>query len=390
MASSNGEMVALLEEEDLLGEPLSQHFRNTDRAAFLPFSLQALAYEDQAVREGPYHHSAPHMYAMALTFLQIEPGCSFLNVGSGTGYLSCIVAAGASSQHQRNIGHALGNLGLNHGLEVDEELVMFSHQCVIAHLHETNADFTAPTFFTGNVHQLQLVQDGHHHRRYDRIYVGAAMGDALYRRMCQLLHCGGYLVGPHQDHLIRTLRLDEDTFTEQAFSSVMFADLVETANAPPVFLAAAGPSSLTHLCLQERIRTLGEPLNAKTISSLGLPRDLQQQVARGYPVLSPGFISDGDESDDNEASSTIEPWTDVCASQLSVAAQVAHATYIANRPGTSWRLLRRIQLVLHKSAPARPSVDLPHRTVLLLALADSTPELKTASATYHEVRSGLE
>ena len=52
------------------------------------------AYSDQPLREGNIHISAPHIYCSALEVLELQPesSLSFLNIGSGTGYLSCIVA----------------------------------------------------------------------------------------------------------------------------------------------------------------------------------------------------------------------------------------------------------------------------------------------------------
>lgn len=53
-----------------------------------------VAHSDLPLREGSVHISAPHMYGSILEALELRENSplSFLNAGSGTGYLSCIVA----------------------------------------------------------------------------------------------------------------------------------------------------------------------------------------------------------------------------------------------------------------------------------------------------------
>ena len=65
-----------------------------------------LAYSDQPLKEGKIHISAPHIYCTVLEALQLEENSSisFLNIGSGTGYLSCIIA------------EILGPKSLNYGM----------------------------------------------------------------------------------------------------------------------------------------------------------------------------------------------------------------------------------------------------------------------------------
>ena len=48
-----------------------------------------MAHSDQPLKEGRVHISAPHIQALDLV---PDSSISFLNVGSGTGYITCIAA----------------------------------------------------------------------------------------------------------------------------------------------------------------------------------------------------------------------------------------------------------------------------------------------------------
>uniref|UniRef100_A0A4W6G7E2 Protein-L-isoaspartate (D-aspartate) O-methyltransferase domain containing 2 n=1 Tax=Lates calcarifer TaxID=8187 RepID=A0A4W6G7E2_LATCA len=66
-------------------------FRAIDRADYYLDEYRDNAYKDLAWRHGNIHLSAPCIYSEVMEALDLHPGLSFLNLGSGTGYLSTMV-----------------------------------------------------------------------------------------------------------------------------------------------------------------------------------------------------------------------------------------------------------------------------------------------------------
>jgi hypothetical protein len=99
------------------GTEILDAFRVTDRGDFVPQHHRLEAYTDRPFKESYVHISAPHMYVTVLEHLELEPGMSFLNIGSGTGYFSCLAAC------------LLGDGGLSHGIDIDANVVRHSQEC---------------------------------------------------------------------------------------------------------------------------------------------------------------------------------------------------------------------------------------------------------------------
>lgn len=175
-------------------------------------------YADMPLRTGRLHLSAPHIYAKALeSFMPLEPGMSFLNVGSGTGYFNSIV------------GELIGDVATNHGIDIWPEVVDHSRERCRA-IGKQSIEFSV-----GNVYQLDVNRT----TRYTRIYLGAC-ANSRSKYLYRLLEVGGVLIGPfqtgHSQQLRRVTRHSESQFNVEVLGSVHFACLVEPL---PVAVPAA-------------------------------------------------------------------------------------------------------------------------------------------------------
>ena len=145
-----------------------------------------MAHADQPLREEHVHISAPHIYAAALEALELEAGSSqsFLNLGSGTGYLSCIVA------------NVLGPRSVHVGVEVSLPTMQHAQES----LHQwqaANPDVHVPPLEMIHGNALHIdVEQGEAVTGFDRIYIGATVPRRKLHRIAQLLKPGGILVGP--------------------------------------------------------------------------------------------------------------------------------------------------------------------------------------------------
>lgn len=85
----NDDLINNLVEANYIRTPAVERvFRSVDRAFYYLPDFRFLAYRDLAWKYGNLHLSAPSIYGEVLEHLNLEPGRSFLNIGSGTGYLS--------------------------------------------------------------------------------------------------------------------------------------------------------------------------------------------------------------------------------------------------------------------------------------------------------------
>ena len=81
----------LVDAEYIKSKDIERIFRSVDRAFYYTEGFKQAAYKDLAWKHGNLHLSAPCIYSQVMESLELEPGLSFLNLGSGTGYLCTMV-----------------------------------------------------------------------------------------------------------------------------------------------------------------------------------------------------------------------------------------------------------------------------------------------------------
>jgi len=206
-----------------------------------------MAHSDQPLKEGNVHISAPHIYGSAIEALDLVPNSSisFLNIGSGTGYISCIAA------------EILGPNSLNYGVELHDDVIAHCKTSIakwkmntveerdgvyVFHFADCTADIK---IIKGNGLNI-LKTKGESVVGFDRIYIGAAVDKEDLANITKLLSPGGILVGPVDDELVKVMRVGNislevegdreddnsslvglnEEFTSQILSGVRFAPLV--------------------------------------------------------------------------------------------------------------------------------------------------------------------
>jgi len=222
-----------------------------DRKFFVPMGNESMAHSDQPLKEGNVHISAPHIYGSAIEALDLVPNssASFLNIGSGTGYISCIAA------------EILGPNSLNFGVELHDDVIQHCKASIAKWKTSTMEERNGISTFQFMDHSadIQIIKgnglkilknQGESVVGFDRIYIGAAVDKEDLANLTKLLCPGGILVGPVDDELVKVVRvgkisleLEDDNnmgtegnnsslsglneeFTSQILSGVRFAPLV--------------------------------------------------------------------------------------------------------------------------------------------------------------------
>ncbi|XP_076291369.1 protein-L-isoaspartate O-methyltransferase domain-containing protein 1 [Lasioglossum baleicum] len=226
----------LIDDMHIESKLVEKAFRAVDRADYVLASHRHIAYKDFPWELGDIHLSAPSVYCEVIEKLCLQPGQSFLNIGSGTGYLNTVA------------GLLLTHRGINHGIELKDNCIKYANERLEQFMKKSPAldefDFCEPRFIQGNC--LNVVQD----RQYDRVYCGAECPETNHAFIKQFVCIGGILVMPAQNFLRQYIRLNEKSFLMYNILPVSFAQLVVPIPSiePYIRLPECSRVSLTELC----------------------------------------------------------------------------------------------------------------------------------------------
>lgn len=183
---------------------VSQAFQKIHRADFLPEELRYKAIVDRPVPIGfGQTNSQPSTVEQMLRWLEAEPGNKVLDVGSGSGWTTALLAA------------IVGPSGKVYAVEKIPELVEFGRQnCERIHLQ--NVRFFAAEKTLGLPKQAP----------YDRILVSASANELPETLLDQLM-IDGKLIIPIKNDILEITKTTLNHFETNAHKGFVFVPLVQ-------------------------------------------------------------------------------------------------------------------------------------------------------------------
>lgn len=178
-------------------------FQKIDRADFVPAETREFAYEDRPLPIGfDQTISQPRVVAFMLELLEPKSGERILDVGSGSGWQSGLLA------------EIVGPHGKVIAVERIPELFAFGKDNLKKYR------FKNIEFIEGDASQ-KIKGDGY----FDKIIAGAS-GDTIPEALKSELRIGGTMVIPIKESILVLKKIDNEHFSEKEFPGFLFVPLV--------------------------------------------------------------------------------------------------------------------------------------------------------------------
>ncbi len=200
------ELIAELKREGVLKNPnILRAFQGIDRKDFVPEALWDEAYGNYPLPLGNSGQtiSQPYTVAFMLDLLSPETGEKILDVGSGSGWTTALLAS------------VVGLTGKVYGVEIIPELVALGQKNLAKY------DFRNASIRQAG-EKLGIPEEA----PFDKILVSAA-GSSLSHELLSQLKTGGILVMPIENYISRVKKISADKIETEKFEGFAFVPLVK-------------------------------------------------------------------------------------------------------------------------------------------------------------------
>jgi protein-L-isoaspartate(D-aspartate) O-methyltransferase len=197
---NNANLIDSLIKNGVLKTPrLIEAFLSVDRIDFVPSELHAMAYDDQPLPIGSAQTiSQPYTVAFMLELLQVKSTDRVLDVGSGSGWTTALLASMSKSVD---------------AVERVEELVAFSKK-----------NLERYAFTNVKVHKAKRTL-GLPGEQFDKILVSCA-ADEVPKPLLDQLCVGGVMVIPVMNSIIKVIKNSEENIQVQEYPGFVFVPLI--------------------------------------------------------------------------------------------------------------------------------------------------------------------
>jgi len=182
-------------------------FESIDRADFVPKERKGEAYENYPLPIGEGQTiSQPYTVAFMLDLLEPKEGHNILEVGSGSGWQTAMLA------------HIVGDEGHVYAMEIIPELSSLGKKSVTKY----------PEIAKHVKFFAQSAEDGlPKHAPFDRIIAAASIADEIPKAWKNQLKIGGKIVTPIKNSVWVITKIDEKIYEEKEHAGFVFVPFVE-------------------------------------------------------------------------------------------------------------------------------------------------------------------